>query len=275
MKIVAANIADEIDVKKFSAENLNKKFIGRWEEPLVFEYGSSKVFLYQFGAFIAVNPKEDYIEEIAEKLKPYCSGEFRLITDEYEIVKVDNLRKLRDILRKEGIDYDAGKKVYAMDERCIVASRTISEDILRVISFVLAQSISLERIERKADECLDMTMSIVEKFGKKIFLFNARGVVKSLIRMIELRYEVLSNLMILEKPEMVWEDADLEELYDDLRYIFDIDERFRDVDKKLSHVYEISSIISDLISASRENFLEFLIVVLILVEILFAIFGIW
>lgn len=274
MKIVAVSLADEIDVKKFSTEVLGKRFIGRWEEPLELEYGSSKIFLYQFGSFVITNPKNNYINELIEKIRPYAVGEIRTITDEYEVVKVDNIRRLKEILKEEGIEHERNKRVYVTDKRCIIFSRKIEHDVLEVISFVLAQSVSLERAERKVDESLDMSMNIVEKFSKRPFFFNTRNVIKSLIRVMELRYEVLSNLMILEKPEIVWEDAELEYLYTELRYVFDIDERFGDIDKKLSHVYEISTIISDLISASRENFLEIMIITLILIEIIFAILGI-
>ena len=77
--------------------------------------------------------------------------------------------------------------------------------------------------------------------------------------------------MILEKPEIVWEEPELDALYEELRIVFEIDERFRALDKKLEDILEMGRVISDLASASRELILETLILLFIVIEIMLTI----
>jgi len=144
--------------------------------------------------------------------------------------------------------------------------------LLAVISFVLAQSVALEKIEEKADACLETAMSITNSFERKGLFLHIKKIVKSLIEIVRVRHDVLSNLMILEKPEMVWDDPQLDEIFEEMRDIFEIEERFEAVDKKLNDSFEMASFISDLLAIERENVLEILIIVLIAIEILLGIF---
>ncbi len=74
--------------------------------------------------------------------------------------------------------------------------------------------------------------------------------------------------IILEKPHVAWEEEGYERLFERLRYVFEIEERFNVMAKKLSAVVETAEMASQLVSDARFFILEFLIVLFLLVEVL-------
>jgi uncharacterized Rmd1/YagE family protein len=84
------------------------------------------------------------------------------------------------------------------------------------------------------------------------------------------RHEVLSVLHLLDKPDEVWDDPELDRIYDDLRAEFDLADRYQALESKLRGVQDSLELVLDVARDRRMWILEVSIAVLILVELVLS-----
>ena len=84
------------------------------------------------------------------------------------------------------------------------------------------------------------------------------------------RMEVLSVLHLLDKPDVVWEDAGAERIYEAMRVEFDLVDRYEALELKLRSVQDALTLVTDVARDRRLVLLEVSIVVLILFEIVLS-----
>ena len=271
--IFAYNIGREINTKGIAKDLLNKRLKLAWEEPLILRHGEKSVFIYSFGSIIIVNPYKGMFQEIYEKIKDYIIHPFKVYTEKYEIVVLESDEELKKVYKEFGFDREnfVGKNMVVTDDICFLYSMNLSTDIIKIIGFTLAQSLALERIEKEVEDALERTRAILETFAEKSFFMRLKPTIRELVQVMQARFEALSDIMILEKPELTWEDPLLDQLYEELRKIYEIDDRFRAIDTMLENILETGQIVSDLASTSREMILEILILLLIAFELILTI----
>ena len=85
------------------------------------------------------------------------------------------------------------------------------------------------------------------------------------------RQNIISNVAILDPPEETWKSKELEKMFRELQSNFDIDIRFRTLDRKLTLSQDNIEILADLTASRRTTLLEALVVILIVMEIALAV----
>ena len=212
--------------------------------------------VWAFGSFVAVNPKNKNIERIIETLKPFTEKFTKpRFTEEYEIIVVDEFPE------KVSGDF------YIDEDTCYIKPSFNRKLVVKLIGFVLAQSVALERIEETVDKMMEQALELLNK-SHSTLSFKIKPTVKELAQVMITRIELYSDLMLLTKPSLAWESEELDRLYNEIRDYFEIEDRFEAVDRQLESIQELSSIMADIMLASRETMLEILILLLILVELL-------
>jgi len=78
--------------------------------------------------------------------------------------------------------------------------------------------------------------------------------------------------MILDKPEMAWENEMYNEVYQKLTRYYEISRRYKNVTTKLDHAFGVTTVLIELHSESKANFLEWMVILLFVVEILMSLF---
>ncbi len=78
---------------------------------------------------------------------------------------------------------------------------------------------------------------------------------------------MVSDLFLLDKPNILWDNAEAEKLYNRLSSILELKDRFEIVEHKLSHLKDDISMALDLINHRHSEVLEWIIIVLIGFEI--------
>jgi uncharacterized Rmd1/YagE family protein len=137
----------------------------------------------------------------------------------------------------------------------------------------LGQSAGLEYFENKADSMLSDTAVLIEDLARRGRLpLSNRHLLRVIGSTASTRQNILSNLAILDPPAETWKSKELEKLYRELHQNFDLEIRFRSLDRKLSLLQDNIEIIVDLASSQKNTFLEALIVLLIVLEIILATF---
>ena len=81
---------------------------------------------------------------------------------------------------------------------------------------------------------------------------------------------MVSNLLLLDKPNILWDNAEAEELYNRLAFILELYDRHEIALSKLSQIKEDVMLVMDLINHKKSEFLEWIIIWLIAIEILFS-----
>lgn len=88
--------------------------------------------------------------------------------------------------------------------------------------------------------------------------------------MLNIKNSIVDNLYILDDPNLVWDNDDLDVLNRLLKVNFDINTRFKDLDYRLQIVENNLTLFIDVLNVRKSSRLEWTIVILILIEILLA-----
>lgn len=254
VRVVAVCLGKEFDVRAFEELFPGKVFV-RWEEPVLLDVHGMEAYVFAFGTVVFFGYDETTAKPLLERLKNIVEDPVDPFYEEYEWK--ENEWSGKPILLES--------PVWVTDEAIYGKLGSTGKKIL---AYVLAQSASLRRVEAASDDLLERMESLLDQLLSSPFIISLKGVRRSLIEALKIRGSLLNDLLILEKPASAWEEEGYERLFERLRYVFEIGERYNVVSKKLSSVVETAQMVSQLINDGRFLILEALIVLFFLVEII-------
>lgn len=142
---------------------------------------------------------------------------------------------------------------------------------LNIIALAISQSVGLERYEKRLDTLFAQSRRIVESIHS--FSIRRRAHLMQFAKRLALtRHDMVSNLLLLDKPNILWDNEEAEALYTKLAFILELYDRHEIALSKLSQIKEDVLLVMDIINHKRSEFLEWIIIVLIGVEIVMGIF---
>jgi len=148
--------------------------------------------------------------------------------------------------------------------------REVSTLNLNVIALAVSQSVGLERYEKKLDTLFTQSRRIVESIHT--FSISRRSHLMQFAKKLALtRHDMVSNLLLLDKPNILWDNEEAEALYNRLAFILELYDRHEIALSKLAQIKEDVMLVMDLINHKKSEFLEWIIIVLIGVEIVMGI----
>ncbi len=135
-----------------------------------------------------------------------------------------------------------------------------------IIAHVISQSVALELFERRLSDYHERSRQLLDAAGShSIFRRNRlAGFAKELAL---LRHDILIDLHLLDKPNILWDNEEAEMLYNTLAYRLELKDRFDIVTYKLDNIKDDVMMVMDLTNHDHSSFLEWIIIVLIAVEI--------
>ena len=212
------------------------------------------VFVYPFGAMVLYDVPE--AEQAAHKA--------RLRAARPGLTDANAIEELT--VREEPVDHPD------IRDGALVLNR-LGFEAASVVAMTLAQSVAMDYYERIVDEMFSRTDHLVERLEHK---GRAPFITKPLHRFIGAaigtRNEVLSILHLLDKPDAVWDDANADRIYHELRAEFDLADRYLALEHKLRSVQEALELVLDMSRDYRLVLLEISVVLLIVAEIAISIF---
>lgn len=215
------------------------------------------LILYNFGSVVFFNALDQDVDREMVRLSEFrAASDTMRISDNFviEISETGQNKALFDKLEVRALTYDS----------------------IKIASVLLAQSTALESYEILIEDLL----AKVNKFSRRLekqgeFLTETEDLIKFIGQCLNTRQEVIANLYIVDSPDEVWENHDLERLFTDLKAVLDIDARYRALEHKIQIIQESIEVIIDLSKSQRQVKLELTIIALIAVEILIFIFSIF
>jgi len=239
----------QIDLKAFIAAHPHHTLLGT--NPLLMEpEPGSFVFLSRFGALVFWNGSEALIRQV--------HGELKAMPGQGSLEE-----RARDFLNvKVGSPEDA----VGFSE---VNLRELTLDKVRIVSLTLAQSVALDHFEGAVSRAMGRFRPVVEALSHEgRMVLPHREVLRHIGFAMEVRAAVLDNLTLFDDPPETWESEQLAHLDSALYAQFDLEERLEAIRMKLSYLQDAGTTFLGLLETRKNHRLEWIVILLILVEIL-------
>lgn len=262
VSFAAFAVGGELDLNRLAVDfGITRRY--RWEEPMVLDPVTCVpvaaespvticVSLYYFGGVVFQNCPEATIELFWARLSR----------------SVPELRT--ELLQRFHEQYSLQVNG--------VSSQTLTNDAALVphygpeysasISFVLAKSVALERIEQQLDLVLDEVEGLIAQLDQGRLSLSDKRLAKLASSILNFKYRSIAHIMVLDKPDITWESVEVDRFYLTLAANFEINQRYGEIKHKTETLLDITEVFSSLAHARRASRLEWIIIILIGIEII-------
>ena len=235
----------------------------RWEEPMrlnpvtftpTADSDRLQVYLYSFGALVFVNATDELVGRFLDSLARY----------------VDNLNGRPQLPYREEyrLDIDAEQQPAFSNESAVMAEyNLVYQDI---ICLVIARSVALERIEERTDAVLDEVEGLISRLKRGKMELPDRALARLASAVLEFKYISVAQIMILDKPDITWNNEDADRFYMTISDLFELRPRYQEIKHKSETLMDVTDVFSNLSHARRSARLEWIIIILIAFEIIMA-----
>lgn len=264
---IAYGLNSEIDLSKLAtALGINRKY--RWEEPMGLvpdslsplstqRNESEQVYLFYFGGAVFVNCQKDTIDAFFKKMTGFSEA-FR----DYPAIKYVDHYSLQSSEVKINITND------------FAVMPVFDPSFIDIISFVISKSVGLERIEDQVDTVLDEMEDMIGLLAKGKLGIPDHKLAKMASTILNFKYRSIAHIMVLDKPDITWDNLEADRLYLTMANLFELDQRYQEIKHKSETLMDITEVFSGLSHSRRATRLEWTIIILIVIEILIYIFEI-
>jgi len=165
-----------------------------------------------------------------------------------------------------------GKHSHLQDGVIVLGSEGLTELDKYTFSNAMALSVKLGIWEASLNKYVESIEFVIEdlKQGTKISMSRA-DVLRKTGELFALRHLINLSSDLLDTPDFYWEHEEQEELYQKMCSYFSINRRTRVMNEKLNHCVELVELLSSHLSDRHHVRLEWMIIILIMVEVGFEI----
>ena len=263
MQFRAYAVTNEIDLNKIAVEcGIPKKYT--WEEPLIL-YGRTlrsiigkeiaedqKVLVFSFGSVVFINMASSDIQKFLQYLKSFKPDidlkAWEYYSDDYE-------------LRTGTVE-----EIELTDRYAVVPNMEIF--FPELVSIVIAKSVALEKTEEQLGKILDKLETMIDRLEKGRLRIGDKELARTTARIVRHEYNTINYIMILDKPDITWTNSVAAEFYNKMSEFFELTDRFEILKRKTDILNNIIDGFSSISHSIRGLFVEWVIVILILVEII-------
>jgi uncharacterized Rmd1/YagE family protein len=89
-----------------------------------------------------------------------------------------------------------------------------------------------------------------------------------------IQHKMVGRVEVTERPEVLWENPELERFYARLESEYELRDRSRALDRKLDFIFRTAETLLRLVESRRTLRLEWYVVALIVLEVLLSLFSI-
>jgi len=249
----------ELDLNRLAAKlGITRKY--RWEEPMklnpvTFGLASGsdveRVYLYYFGGVVFLNCSGDIIARFLDNIPRYA-----------ESLKGQTQMPYREEYRLE-ID---PQREPAIANDCAVMPR-YNLAFMDIICFVIAKSVALERIEERIDVVFDEVEGLIANLGRGKLELPDRDMARLASSILGFKFTSIAHIMVLDKPDITWDNPEADRLYTTMASLFELSQRYLEIKHKSETLLDMTHVFTSLSHARRSARLEWIIIILIAIEI--------
>ncbi len=207
---------------------------------------------FKYGVIVLINHCDGFEQEMIETVRPFLQ----------EPLPAPNSDELTVV-----IDPSAQNQV--LFDRVIVTAE--DEKYWQILGMLLAQSIALDFYEKKVDQLLaefSGRLRMSTSWLRRILFPKTSEIIANINETISLHQDIITNLEVLDKPDLTWEGMDLDKLYREFLSMVELPERIAILEQKLNLLKEHMGTALTIVSAQRMEVLEIVIILLIALSIL-------
>ncbi len=209
------------------------------------------VYLYYFGGLVFINCTGDSIARFLDSIPGYAEslkGQIQMpYSEEYRL------------------EIDPERQIAITNDGAVMPFYDLA--YLDIICFVIAKSVALERIEERVDLVFDDVEVMIANLGKGILELPDRDMARLASSILSFKYTSLAHIMVLDKPESTWDNAEADSLYLTMARLFELDQRYQEIKHKSETLLDMTDVFTSLSHARRSARLEWIIIILIGIEI--------
>ena len=254
LRVLSYQIADTIDIKQFKAAFKGELYHSDADE-LFYKTGSEQyIYVFKYGVVCFLNYDAIKISAFLQLISSFCKNLFaEQLNEEF-------------IIETEAKEYKIGYN------KIEIISADV--DVLRLIMLNVSQSVALDYYSEQTNKLLEESNYHTQSLERRGRLdISGISLKKYIGKTLLLKNRISENLYIFDSPPETWEDENLNKIDVGLKRTFDLQERFRDVSEGLQIVKDNLELFKDLLQYRNSTLLEWIIIILILVEVLNLLIG--
>jgi uncharacterized Rmd1/YagE family protein len=150
--------------------------------------------------------------------------------------------------------------------------RELTVERLQVVAEILGKSVTLARYELEIAESFNAIepLAVQMKSTPRKLPWKQAALVRQIGDSMLVEHQLVGRAEILEKPDLLWEQPELDRLYARLEDEYELRERVLALERKLEVVSRAAQTMLDLHQAKRSLHVEYYIVILIVFELALA-----
>ena len=261
-------LAGELELNRVGSHlGIIRKY--RWEEPMMLDALTFKplaenrteeqqVYLYFFGGVVFFNCSDKTIRDFSREM-----GKVTESFKGFPNIKYQDHYSLR---------IEEGGSLAITNDFAVMPN--YDRAFIDIIVFVIAKSVALERIEERVDTVLDEIEGLIAQLDRGKLGIPDKRLAKLASSILTFKYSSIAYIMVLDKPESTWENQEADSLYLTMADLFELTQRYEEIRHKSETLMDITEVFSSLSHAARASRLEWIIIILIFVEIVIYIIEI-
>ena len=245
-------LGDRLDLTHIDASNRFST------SPLAYRAGDvGYAILFRYGVIVLCGLTRDEEERVLSEISSRIIRPVKQPEEDREVIEV----------AAEGTDQiPPGGPIYVKE---------LSPERMLVIADALAKSAALHRDEREVEAVLDVIEPLARQLSQRgRTRAGRRTVIRHIGQALLVRHRVTGIAAIDDKPDVLWDRADLERLYGRLEDEYELGARADVLRQKLAVIGETATALTDLIDTARSYRLEIAILILVGIEVVIGLFEI-
>ena len=215
------------------------------------DHGCAALFRYGAVVFFGLEPVEE--AAFIGQIKPSLG-------EPYDQPQTEDLEVVLDQKREGTFENNA------------LTLRQFSVECLQVVADVLAKSVVLAHYEAGVAAAFDLIEPLVVDLNKGHGTRRSRDLLRYIGSTLLIQQRMVGRVEVAEKPDLIWDQSDLERLYVRLQNEYELKERHLALERKLSLIAQTAETLLDIFRDKRSHRLEWYIVILIVLEILLTLY---
>lgn len=263
IKFKCFSVTNELDLNKIAIQcGIPKKYT--WEEPLILKSDilsdileipveeNQMVHVFSFGSVVFINLEQDFYGIFIKYLQSFKS----------EI----------DVKSFEAFNDDFELRIGNVDSFELTDSFACLSDFepfyTELAAMVIAKSVALERIEYLLVPILDKLESTIDRLEKGKLRIGEKELARTIAKAARHEYNTINSVMILDKPDITWTNSNAEDFYGKMSEFFELNDRYDVLKSKTDIINNILSAFTSISHSMRGLFVEWVIVILIIAEVI-------
>jgi required for meiotic nuclear division protein 1 len=249
VKLSALLVANQLDLKGIKTF-LDLKPLADTSSELFYSFGGDKYqYYFNYGVVVFSGHSEEEIKLSIKTIDSFLKSPTNsLLLDDHEI------------------SVEEGEMKFEFNQ--VVVNR-LDAKVFRISMFNIAQSVALDRYHQITENLLTEIRGFtnhLEATGK--LSISRRNMLKFIGKALNTQNDIADNIYIFDAPEQVWDDEYLDNLHKGLMKHFDLRVRFSEIEYTLRIIEDNLSVFREITHQRESNTLEWIIILLILVEVI-------